>query len=294
MHLRRALKSSATQGCLLRSRHELMSKKKRKKNNCLKHAAIALFFAGTAVFLERLGKATEESETIDEGNPYLNKTVSSTECDEAYAIVLEPEAPTLYERFGKRFLDKVVSFFGLVSLVPLFGLIALAIEIDDPGPVLFKQKRVGKDKHFFEMHKFRSMKRSAPTDVPIEVFEDQEEYITRVGRFLRRTNLDELPQLWDVFRGKMSLVGPRPVIWNTTELIIERDKNGANNVLPGLTGLAQLNGGNTLDNIKKAELDGRYVKKLRDGNLEGFLTDLKCIAETIGVVNTEDKENECK
>ena len=202
----------------------------------------------------------------------------------------QPEGPTLYERFGKRVLDKIVSFLGLVTLAPLFGLIAVAIEIDDPGPVLFKQKRVGKDKCFFEIHKFRSMKKNAPTDVPIEEFENQEEYITRVGRILRKTYLDELPQLWDVFRGRMSIVGPRPVIWNTDELISERDRFHANDVRPGITGLAQINGGNTLDNITKAQLDGRYVKALRESNLGGFLMDLSCIAETAEAITAETCE----
>lgn len=267
------------------------SKKKQKKNHIgLKLGAAALLLTGAAVFLERLAKATEEPDSINDDNPYLDASASETEWDDADGMMLEPESPTLYERFGKRALDKVLSFLGLVALSPAFVLIALAIEIDDPGPVLFKQKRVGKDKQFFEMHKFRSMKKSAPTDVPIEKFEDQEEYITRVGRFLRKTYLDELPQLWDVFRGRMSLVGPRPVIWNTTELIGERDKYGANSVRPGITGVAQLNGGNTLTNIKKAELDGQYVKALRESNLGGLIIDLSCLAETACM---PDQEPEC-
>ncbi|MBQ1891437.1 MAG: sugar transferase [Firmicutes bacterium] len=266
-----------------------MSKSKFEKLNAgLKIGAAALFLTTAAVFLERLSAATEEPESIDDGNPYLAEGASGTGWDDADAIMQVPDSPTLYERFGKRALDKVLSFFGLIVCAPLFGLIAAAIEIDDPGPVLFKQKRVGRDKRFFEIHKFRSMKKSAPTDVPIEDFENQEEYMTRVGRLLRRTYLDELPQLWDVFRGRMSLVGPRPVIWNTAELIHERDKYGANGVRPGITGLAQLNGGIALDNIKKAEWDGRYVKSLREGNLEGFLTDLSCIADTAGVFSNDE------
>jgi len=257
-----------------------MSKKKNLRAG-LKIGAAALFLAGAAVFLERLAKAVKEPENIDDDNPYLEPSYIGNGWDEPDAIMQEPEEPTVYERFGKRALDKIISFLGLVALAPLFGLIAAAIEIDDPGPVLFKQKRVGKDKRFFEIHKFRSMKKNAPTDVPIEKFEDQEEYMTRVGRFLRRTYLDELPQLWDVFRGKMSLVGPRPVIWNTTELIQERDKYGANSVMPGITGPAQINGGIRLNNIEKAEWDGKYVKTLRAGNLEGFLADAECIFRTV-------------
>ncbi|MBQ9826393.1 MAG: sugar transferase [Firmicutes bacterium] len=268
-----------------------MKTKKSKKNHIrLKIGVAALFLAGAAVFLERLAKAAEEPESINDDNPYLDGPYAGTDWDDADALMQECEELTLYERFGKRALDKVVSFFGLVALAPLFGLIAVAIEIDDPGPVLFKQKRVGKDKNFFEIHKFRTMKRSAPTNVPIEKFEDQEEYITRVGRFLRNTYLDELPQLWDVFRGRMSLVGPRPVIWNTKELIEEREKYGANSVRPGITGIAQINGGNTLDNIKKAQLDGQYVKTLRESNLGGFLADLNCLAETAGVLNDSNDE----
>ena len=265
---------------------------KKKLNTGLKTGAAALFLTTAAVFLERLAKATEEPENIDDGNPYIDSCQVNSEWESADALMQTEDAPTLYERFGKRALDKVLSFFGLIACAPLFGLIAVAVEIDDPGPVLFKQKRVGKDKRFFEIHKFRSMKKSAPTDVPIEDFENQEEYMTRVGRLLRRTYLDELPQLWDVFRGRMSLVGPRPVIWNTAELIHERDKYGANSVMPGITGLAQLNGGIELDNIEKAEWDGRYVKSLREGNLEGFLTDLSCLAETAGVVTAEETEYE--
>ena len=256
-------------------------KKNKKKHTGLKVGAAALFLAGAAVFLERLAKATEEPESINDGNPYLDEAGTVTDWDKADALMQESDEPTIYERFGKRVLDKVVSFLGLVLLAPVFGLISVAIEIDDPGPVLFRQKRVGKDKNFFEIHKFRTMKKAAPTDVPIEKFEDQEEYITRVGRFLRNTYLDELPQLWDVFRGKMSLVGPRPVIWNTEELINERDKYDANSVRPGLTGMAQISGGSSLDNIKKAELDGQYVKALREGNIYGFTTDVTCFLYTL-------------
>ena len=264
-----------------------MNKNKKKKIRAgLKIGAAALFLTGAAVFLERLAKAVKEPENIDDDNPYLEPSYIGNGWDGPDALMQEPDEPTVYERFGKRALDKVVSFCGLVVLAPLFGLIAAAIEIDDPGPVLFKQKRVGKDKRFFEIHKFRSMMKSAPTDVPIERFEDQEEYLTRVGRFLRRTYLDELPQLWDVFRGKMSLVGPRPVIWNTKELIAERDRYGANNVMPGITGLAQLNGGIALSNKEKAEWDGKYVKILREGNLEGFLADAECLVRTAEAAGT--------
>ena len=254
-------------------------KKQKKKHTGLKVGAAALFLAGAAVFLERLAKATEEPESINDGNPYLDGAVS--EWDNADALMQEPDEPTLYERFGKRALDKVLSFFGLVALAPLFGLIAVAIEIDDPGPVLFKQKRVGKDKTFFELHKFRSMKMSTPHDVPTHQLSDPDQYITRVGRFLRKTSLDELPQIWDIFRGKMSIIGPRPSLWNQEDLIAERDKYNANSVTPGLTGLAQVNGRDELEICDKAALDGEYVKALRESNTGGLLIDAKCFVDTI-------------
>ena len=253
-----------------------------RKNNIkrkLKTGAFILCAAGAFVFLQRLAKATGESESLDADNEYIQQETE----------LPEPIAPSLYERFGKKALDKVLSFAGLVVLAPVFAAIALAIEIDDPGPVLFKQKRVGKDKHFFEMHKFRSMKMSAPKEVPAEAIGDQDRYVTRVGRFLRKTSLDELPQLWDVFRGRMSLVGPRPVIWTTRELINERDKYSANNVKPGITGLAQINGRDRLNNTEKAELDGQYVKSLRGGLLEGFLMDAGCLKATLDAVVAEYK-----
>ena len=254
-----------------------LSKKSLKRK--LKAGAFVAFTAGAFIFLQRLAKATKEPASADDDNEYLANPPAAG----AY-----PE-PNAYERFGKKALDKIVSFAGLVVLAPVFAAIALAIEIDDPGPVLFRQKRVGKGRHFFEMHKFRSMKMSAPKDVPAEAFEDQEKYVTRVGRFLRKTSLDELPQLWDVFRGKMSLVGPRPVIWTTKDLISERDKYSANDVMPGITGLAQINGRDRLDNVKKAELDGQYVKSLRESLFGGFLTDLDCLMATPQAVLSEYK-----
>ena len=234
----------------------------------------AAFLIGAAVFLERLAKAKKDPSDIDDDNIYLSENEQVTD-------VAETGDPTFYETIGKRVLDKTLSFLGLVALAPVFGIIAVAIQIDDPGTVIFTQKRVGKDKHYFEMHKFRSMKMSAPKDIPAEDIGDLDKYTTRVGRLLRSTGLDELPQLWDIFRGKMSFVGPRPVIWNTEDLIDERDKYGANSVMPGLTGLAQINGRDRLGNTAKAQLDGEYVNILRESILGGFLMDVSCIVGTI-------------
>lgn len=185
--------------------------------------------------------------------------------------------PGFYERYVKRGLDIAVSFGGLVILSPLFGIIALAIKIDDPGPVLFTQKRVGQNKKYFKLHKFRTMKVSTPHNVPTHMLEDPDQYITRVGKFLRAHSLDELPQIWDIFIGNMSVIGPRPGLWNQDVLIAERDKYGANDVKPGLTGLAQINGRDELKITDKARMDGEYVQHM------GALMDVKCFFGSVGV-----------
>ena len=181
----------------------------------------------------------------------------------------------MYERYIKRALDVVLSAVGLVVLSPLLALIALAIRLDSPGPVVFHQKRFGKDRKLFEIYKFRTMRVDAPRDVPTNDLRGSKGYITRVGRILRMTSLDELPQLWNILRGDMSLIGPRPALWNQYDLIEERDKYGANDVTPGLTGWAQVNGRDELEIPVKARLDGEYVQHL------GFAMDLKCFLRTI-------------
>lgn len=180
----------------------------------------------------------------------------------------------MYARFFKRLIDIIIAFLALVLLSWLFLVLIIAIKIDDPGSAFFTQKRVGKNKTYFKLHKFRSMKMSTPHDVPTHLLEDPEQYITRVGRFLRKSSLDELPQIWDIFIGKMSIVGPRPALWNQDDLIAQRDKYGANGVLPGLTGWAQINGRDELEIPLKAKLDGEYVSKM------SFWFDLKCFFGT--------------
>ena len=187
-----------------------------------------------------------------------------------------------YENYIKRGLDVILSFGGLVVLSPVFLILAVAIYIDDPGPVLFTQKRVGKNKEFFKLHKFRSMKMCTPHDKPTHMLENPEQYITRVGRFLRGHSLDELPQIWDIFIGNMSVIGPRPGLWNQDLLTAERDKYGANDVRPGLTGWAQINGRDELEIPDKAKLDGDYVEKLSLG------MDLKCFLGSVGVFGGDD------
>lgn len=188
----------------------------------------------------------------------------------------------VYEKYIKRGLDVILSFGGLVVLSPVFLAIFIAIKIDDPGPVLFTQKRVGKNKQYFKLHKFRSMKMCTPHDKPTHMLENPEQYITRVGKFLRAHSLDELPQVWDIFIGNMSVIGPRPGLWNQDLLTAERDKYGANDVKPGLTGWAQINGRDELEIPDKAKLDGEYVARM------GLGMDLKCFLGSVGVFGGDD------
>ena len=188
----------------------------------------------------------------------------------------------MYKKFFKRLLDIILSFLGLIVLSWLYLVIIIAIKIDDPGPAFFTQRRVGIHKSYFKLHKFRSMKMSTPHDVPTHQLENPKQYITKVGGFLRKTSLDELPQIWDILIGKMSVVGPRPALWNQDDLIAERDKYGANDVKPGLTGWAQINGRDSLEIPKKAKLDGEYTEKL------SFFFDVKCFFLSIISVFTRN------
>jgi O-antigen biosynthesis protein WbqP len=181
----------------------------------------------------------------------------------------------MYENFLKRLIDILLSGVGLILLAPVYLLIAIAIVIDDPGPVLFRQKRIGVHKTHFEILKFRTMRMDAPKDMPTHLLQDPEQHITRVGKILRKTSLDELPQIAQIFTGKMSIIGPRPALWNQFDLIEERDKYGANDVRPGLTGWAQINGRDELPIAVKARFDGEYVERM------SFLFDCKCFFGTI-------------
>lgn len=188
----------------------------------------------------------------------------------------------MYRTFFKRLLDIILSGCAIVILSPLLLIIAVAIQIDDPGPVMFRQKRVGLHKTHFSIMKFRTMKMDTPKDTPTHLLENPEQYITKVGKFLRKSSLDELPQIFQIFTGKMSIIGPRPALWNQFDLIAERDKYGANDVRPGLTGWAQINGRDELPIDVKARFDGEYVEKL------SFLFDCKCFFGTIGAVLRHD------
>lgn len=182
----------------------------------------------------------------------------------------------------KRLIDITLSLIGMILLSPIFLILILAIKLDSRGPVLFKQKRVGVNKTHFNILKFRTMKIDTPKDTPTHLLDNPDQFITRAGRFLRKTSLDELPQIWNIFIGQMSIIGPRPALWNQYDLIAERDKYGANNVLPGLTGWAQINGRDELPIEIKAKLDGEYVEKI------SFWMDIKCFFGTIVSVLKSD------
>ena len=184
----------------------------------------------------------------------------------------------MYVKCFKRLIDLALSALGLIVLSPLFLILAIAIKLDDPGPVFFRQKRVGIHKTYFDILKFRTMKMETPHDMPTHLLENPDQYITRVGRFLRKTSLDELPQIAQSFTGTMSIIGPRPALWNQYDLIAQRDKYGANDVRPGLSGWAQINGRDELPIEVKARYDGEYVERM------SFLFDCKCFFGTIGKV----------
>ena len=181
----------------------------------------------------------------------------------------------MYEKYIKRLLDIILSGLFIAFFFWVYLILALAIKIDDPGPVFFRQKRVGIHKTHFQILKFRTMKMDTPRDTPTHLLENPQQYITRVGRVLRKLSLDELPQILQIFTGKMSIIGPRPALWNQFDLIAERDKYGANDVRPGLTGWAQINGRDELPIDVKARFDGEYVEKL------SFGFDCKCFFGTI-------------
>lgn len=188
----------------------------------------------------------------------------------------------MYKKAIKRVIDILLSTLGIIVFAIPMGIIVFIIKIDDPGPAIFKQKRVGKGKTFFQLYKFRSMKLSTPHDMPTHLLKDPEQHLLKCGKVIRKLSIDELPQLFNIFKGDMSIIGPRPALWNQEDLISERDKYGANDIKPGLTGWAQINGRDELEIPIKAKLDGEYVAR------ESFLFDCKCFFGTIGKVLKSD------
>ena len=270
-----------------------MANKKLCKTLKIVAGAAGIAFAGMyLVARKKKSDYTYKNEPAEQ-NPFAGKKVVFVQDDNddenadgvrghLEAVSVSVQQQSLYSKYGKRMLDVVLSFGGLVALSPVYAAIALAIKIEDPGPVLFTQKRVGQNKEYFKLHKFRSMKVSTPHDVPTHQLENPEQYITKVGKFIRAHSLDELPQIWDIFVGNMSVIGPRPGLWNQDLLTAERDKYGANDVKPGLTGWAQINGRDELEIPVKAKLDGEYVQK------QSFLFDMKCFLGTISKVSHDD------
>ena len=185
-------------------------------------------------------------------------------------------------RYIKRIIDILLSGLAIIILSPLLLILCIAIKLDSPGPIFFTQKRVGIHKTYFQIYKFRTMRTDTPKDMPTHMLANPEQYITKTGRFLRKTSLDELPQIFNIFKGDMSIVGPRPALWNQDDLVAERDKYGANDVTPGLTGWAQINGRDELEIDVKAKLDGEYVKKY------GFTMDVRCFFGTFLSVLRQD------
>ena len=194
----------------------------------------------------------------------------------------------MYKYIVKRFFDIVLSFFAIIFLFFPMLIISIAIKIDSKGPVLFKQRRVGIHKKNFTILKFRTMYIDTPRDTPTHELSDPKRWITKVGSFLRKTSLDELPQIFCILAGTMSIIGPRPALWNQEDLIAERDKYGANDIRPGLTGWAQINGRDELEIPIKAKFDGEYTEKLNAGKFKGFAMDWKCFWGTIVSVLKSD------
>lgn len=270
-----------------------MDKKKVKRFIGKSVAVLAVAFAILSIVSKRKKRDTVYDNEPEQKNPLEGKKVifveDENDKENADGIRGHLEAigdcdhkPGFYERYIKRGIDIVLSFGGLVVLSPVFALTALAIKIEDPGPVFFTQKRVGQNKKYFKLHKFRSMKMCTPHDVPTHMLDNPDQYITKVGKFIRAHSLDELPQIWDIFVGNMSVIGPRPGLWNQDLLTAERDKYGANDVKPGLTGWAQINGRDELEIPEKAKLDGEYVRKL------GPIMDAKVFLGSLHVFGKDD------
>ncbi len=270
-----------------------MDKKKIGKIIGISAVVLGTAFGLTSIIGKKKQGDSRYENDPEQKNPLEGKKVIFVENDEEpenadgarghlEAVGDSDHVPGFYEKYIKRGMDILLSFGGLVVLSPVLLGISIAIKIDDPGPVLFTQKRIGQNKKYFKLHKFRSMKMCTPHDKPTHMLENPEQYITRVGKFLRAHSLDELPQIWDIFIGNMSVIGPRPGLWNQDLLTAERDKYGANDVKPGLTGWAQINGRDELEIADKAKLDGEYVSKM------GVLMDAKVFLGSLHVFGKDD------
>lgn len=250
-------------------------------------------FVGLRITAKRKKGNSVYDDDLTEKNPFEGKKVvfveDENDKENADGVKGHLEAvgdsvykPSIYDKYVKRGIDIVLSFGGLVVLSPIMGAIALAIKVEDPGLVLFTQKRVGQNKRYFKLHKFRSMRMDTPHDVPTHMLSNPDQYITKVGKFIRAHSLDELPQIWDIFIGNMSVIGPRPGLWNQDKLTALRDQYDANDIKPGLTGWAQINGRDELELEDKAKLDGEYAKNC------GPRMDAKCFLGSLHVFGNDE------
>lgn len=255
-------------------------------------ATLGAAFSVTSIVAAIKKNDSQYQNDPDQQNPLEGKKVIFVENEEEpanadgakghlEAVGDSEHKPGVYEKYIKRGMDIILSFGGLILLSPVLLGIAVAIKIDDPGPVVFTQKRLGQNKRYFKLHKFRSMKMCTPHDRPTHMLDNPEQYITKVGKFIRAHSLDELPQIWDIFIGNMSVIGPRPGLWNQDLLTAERDKYGANDVKPGLTGWAQINGRDELEIPDKAKLDGEYVQNM------GLAMDAKIFLRSLHVFSND-------
>lgn len=278
-----------------------MSDFKRKLKKTVTYTGIALgaAFVVMNVIAKKKKPKSEYADRPEEQNPMKGKKVTFVEDENdpvnadgkrghLKAIGESTHTPTFYEKYIKRDLDVVLSFGGLVVLSPIYAAAAIAIKIDDPGPVLFKQKRVAQSKGYFELMKFRSMKLNTPKNVPTHMLDNPDQYLLKVGKLLRKYSIDELPQLFNILMGNMSVIGPRPALWNQDYLTAERDKYGANDIKPGLTGLAQAHGRDELEIPDKAKLDGEYAQALKKSSWSGLKMDIKVFVDSVKAVLKSD------
>ena len=272
-----------------------------KLKKTIKYTSIALgaAFVAVSVVAKKKKPKSEYADRPKEQNPMKGKRVIFVENENdpinadgkhghLEAIGESSHIPTLYERYVKRGLDIILSFGGLVVLSPIYVAAAIAIKIDDPGPVLFKQKRVAQSKGFFELMKFRSMKLNTPKNIPTHMLDDPDRYLLKSGKLFRKLSIDELPQLFNILMGNMSVIGPRPALWNQDYLTAERDKYGANDIKPGLTGLAQAHGRDELEIPDKAKLDGEYAAALKRSSWSGLKMDIKVFVDSVKAVLRSD------
>ena len=274
-------------------------KSKLKKAMAYSGAALGITFLAMRSVAKKQKAKTFYKDQPEEQNPMAGKKVVFVENEKdavnadgkqghLEAVGESSYTPTFYDKYIKRGFDVMMSFCGMVALSPIYAVTALAIKFDDPGPVIFHQKRVGKNKRYFKLSKFRSMRLDTPHNVPTHMLDNPDQYLLKSGKLIRKLSIDELPQLWNIFIGNMSVIGPRPALWNQDYLTAERDKYGANDIKPGLTGLAQAHGRDELEIPDKAKLDGEYAQALKKSSWSGLKMDIKVFVDSVKAVLKSD------